>query len=255
MNDIKTSNNATLDEDVDALLAKPTITEDATEYNTTAELENIQQKPTQNTGHIFIGGQTEEVHTLPEINRHTQDVAKPEESIVSRMRVDARDLERNIQQQTKELKTEPETVKQQQKITEEYQSPSNSKPVEEYKEVNYTTTRNPDDMVFTSYYKEPEPIEEVKIIQANNTHLIGFHIGIVVAVVISLFFIKDTYFLQPFVLAIISASSILLAYYMLGDLGMFFSIVIISLYWFIMFMTNRMDFLSVFDDYDYIQKS
>lgn len=258
MNDIETSSNATLDETVDTLLTKPTITENTTEditTNTTSEVENTQQEPSANksVGYIPVGRHTDEFHkasTLSETDRHTR------ESIIMRiMRADARDLERDIQQRTKELKTEPEPIKQQQKITEEYQSPSKSKPLKEYEEVNYTTTRDPNDMVFTSYYEEPKPIEEVKTIQADKTHLIGFHIGIIIAVVISLFFIKDTHFLQPFVLAIISASSILLSYYMLGDLGMFLTIMVISLYWFIMFMTNRMDFLNTFDDYDYIQKS
>ena len=254
MNDIETSSNATLDETVDTLLTKPTITENTTEditANTTSELENTQQEPSANksVGYIPVGRHTDEFHKAHTTGRDTW------ESIIRSIRADARDLERDIQQRTKELKTDPEPIKQQQKIAEEYQSSSKSKPLKEYEEVNYTTTRDPNDMVFTSYYEEPKPIEEVITIQADKTHLIGFHIGIIIAVVISLFFIKDTYFLQPFVLAIISASSILLAYYMLGDLGMFLTIMVISLYWFIMFMTNRMDFLNTFDDYDYIQKS
>lgn len=255
MNEI--TNNESLDDTIDALMTKPTITENTTEditTNTTSELENTQQEPPSNksVGYIPVGRHTDEFHkasTLSETDRHIR------ENIIRSMRADARDLERDMQQRTKELKTEPEPIKQQQKITEEYQSSSKSKPLKEYEEVNYTTTRDPNDMVFTSYYEEPKPIEEVITIQADKNHLIGFHTGIVIAVVISLFFIKDTYFLQPFVLAIISASSILLAYYMLGDLGMFLTIMVISLYWFIMFMTNRMDFLNTFDDYDYIQKS
>lgn len=256
MNEI--TNNESLDDTIDALMTKHVVVEDTT-TNTTSELENTQQEPAinQHTHCIYINENTcDPIIQRTVTNTQVTTNLKGKEDISVKL---ARATER-AKQKAEELKPALEAIERQQRIANGY-NPN-------FEQIEYPTTpvvplrykpaekpRDPNDMVFTSYYEEPKPIEEVITIQADKTHLIGFHIGIIIAVVISLFFIKDTHFLQPFVLAIISASSILLAYYMLGDLGMFLTIMVISLYWFIMFMTNRMDFLNTFDDYDYIQKS
>lgn len=229
MNEI--TNNESLDDTIDALMTKPTITENTTEditTNTTSELENTQQESAinQHTHCIYINENTcDPIIQRTVTNTQVTTNLKGKEDYNAQLDR-ARD---KINQRLKSIG------------------------------VHQPEQRNPNDMTFTSYYEEPKPITIEKVttveVQADKNHLISFSIVIMIVLVVSLLFIKDTYFLQPFVLANISALTILVAYGMLDILGAFFSAVCVSLYWFIMFMTNRMDFLNTFDDYDYIQKS
>lgn len=260
MNEI--TNNESLDDTIDALMTKPTITENTTEditTNTISELENTQQEPiiNQHTHCIYINENTcDPIIQRTVTNTQVTTNLKGKEDINVKIE---RATER-AKQKVEELKPALEAIERQQRIANGY-NPN-------FEQIEYPTApvvplrykptekpRDPNDMVFTSYYEEPKPIEEVITIQADKNHFIGFSIVIIIILVVSLLFIKDTYFLQPFVLAIISALSILLIYGMFGNLGVLFSTISVSLYWFIMFMTNRMDFLNTFDDYDYIQKS